>query len=120
MGDHSILSLVSARRSLASGEVCELRRRARLTQSELARAIGGSPAAVSRWESQARRPRGANAERLARIVELLERATQERKTDPVGSATPTGDSHARASFKSPSPASGARGPRESGSGGNFA
>jgi DNA-binding transcriptional regulator YiaG len=73
-GELNLVSLVEIRAALATGRVRELRQRARLSQSEFARAIGVSPAAVSRWESQARQPSEESAERLVRIMRVLERA----------------------------------------------
>ena len=47
-----------------------LRRRARLTQEDVAEAVGVDRATLSRWESGARTPRG---DRLARYVAVLDR-----------------------------------------------
>jgi transcriptional regulator with XRE-family HTH domain len=54
-----------------------IRERARLSQADVARAIGVTPSAVSRWESGVRlTPRSDAA--LARYVELLDRLAAER------------------------------------------
>jgi transcriptional regulator with XRE-family HTH domain len=64
-----------ARLAAARGnQLREARERAGLTQSDVARAIGVSPAAVSRWEAGKRRPSAATAARLGRLLERLERA----------------------------------------------
>ena len=74
LAEPDVVSIIGIRSALASGRVAELRKRVRLSQGEFARAIGVSPAAVSRWESGARLPRGESLEQLVRVVRLLEQA----------------------------------------------
>jgi DNA-binding transcriptional regulator YiaG len=81
--EQDITSLVETRAALANGHVRELRKRARLTQRELARALNVSPPTVSRWESQLRQPRGEAAQRLADIVRLLERLSDPESAKPA-------------------------------------
>jgi transcriptional regulator with XRE-family HTH domain len=63
------------REQLASGRAREVRERARISQSEVARLLGVKPNAVSRWETGERRPRGTTGVRYAK---LLERLSEER------------------------------------------
>jgi transcriptional regulator with XRE-family HTH domain len=80
----AVLSLVELRAAIASGRVREIRQKARLSQAELAKALGVTPAAVSRWESRQRQPKGEAAERLAHLLPLLASAVNE----PPKSASP--------------------------------
>lgn len=52
-----------------------LRRRAGLSQGQIAKALGVSRAAMCRWESGVRTPRGAN---LQAYVDVLDRLAAER------------------------------------------
>jgi transcriptional regulator with XRE-family HTH domain len=56
------------RRLARTGNARTLRESAGLSISEVARELGVSPAAVSRWERGQRVPRGASAERWARLL----------------------------------------------------
>lgn len=67
-----VLELARVRDAAVSGRAAELRIGARLTQGEIARAIGVSAAAVSRWESGERLPRGDAASRYAALLGALE------------------------------------------------
>ncbi len=67
----SITLLVEARRAAETGDARVIREGARLTQGDVARASLVSPAAISRWESGARRPTGAAAIRWARVLRLI-------------------------------------------------
>jgi DNA-binding transcriptional regulator YiaG len=72
---HSDLILrYEGRQAVASGRVRSLRVSAKLSQGDVAHAVGVSPACVSRWESRNRLPRAQAAERLARLLRDLERA----------------------------------------------
>ena len=51
-----ILDLVEMRRLVATGEARSRRRRAGLSLAEVAATIGVTPAAISRWENDHRRP----------------------------------------------------------------
>jgi transcriptional regulator with XRE-family HTH domain len=53
---------------LISGRARELREAARLSRSELARALGTTPAWVSRWEAGLRSPRGETALKYAKLL----------------------------------------------------
>lgn len=69
-----VLELSRVRDAVLSGRAIELRETARLTQGEIARAIGVSPAAVSRWEAGERSPRGEPARRYGALLDALEMA----------------------------------------------
>lgn len=62
------LIVVAGRQILADGLAGDVRRNARLTQIDVARHCGTTAAAVSRWESGTRTPRGRAG---TRYVELL-------------------------------------------------
>lgn len=70
--DHAraALALSRARRWCETGLALAIRREARLTQQEVARAVGTTSVSVCRWESGARRPTGLEG---ARYGELLMR-----------------------------------------------
>jgi DNA-binding transcriptional regulator YiaG len=55
-----------------------MRSRGDLSQSEVARAIGVSPATIWRWESGDRRPQGEAAVRWVRFLHSLERSVETR------------------------------------------
>jgi DNA-binding transcriptional regulator YiaG len=67
-----LTSISEARGLLESGRAVEIRKAARLSQGEVAAFCGVDPAAVSRWESGQRSPRGAAAIRFARLMRALE------------------------------------------------
>jgi DNA-binding transcriptional regulator YiaG len=64
--------LVRIRRLTRTGEAREIRERARLSQQEIATALGVSVSAIHRWETNDRRPRGAAALRYAELLESLD------------------------------------------------
>lgn len=66
-----LVLLSEVRQLAAAGAITEIREKAGLSQSEIARAIGVSQAALSRWESGARRPRGKPAVALALLLRKL-------------------------------------------------
>lgn len=59
----------------ASGEARRIREAARLSRSELARAVGTSCASISRWESGDRRPHGELATAYHRALQQLRQIT---------------------------------------------
>jgi DNA-binding transcriptional regulator YiaG len=63
--------LLEARDASRSGRGADIRERAGLTRSELARVVGVTPSAISRWESGRRRPTGTTALRYGRVLRLL-------------------------------------------------
>lgn len=66
------LDLVEMRRLVASGEARARRQRAGLSLAEVAGTIGVTPAAVSRWENDRRRPtRHASALAYADLLKQL-------------------------------------------------
>ena len=62
-----IVAISGARRAVGDGRLRAARERAKLSQTDIARAIGVGEATVSRWESGARRPRREEAKRLAAL-----------------------------------------------------
>jgi DNA-binding transcriptional regulator YiaG len=65
--------LVRVRRLTRSGEAREIRERARLSQQEIATALGVSAAAIHFWETNERRPRGEAALRYGELLQSLDR-----------------------------------------------
>lgn len=74
MTPEEVLKVAQRRRNLSPDLRRLLRERADLRQADIARALGVSAAAVSRWESGARRPRGEAGEAY---LELLDRLARE-------------------------------------------
>ena len=70
-----LVAISEARTAVLEGRVRQARERARLSQAEFGEAIGVQPAAVSRWESGQRLPRGDVAERLTHLLREIEAAT---------------------------------------------
>lgn len=62
---------VWVRRLVATGEARQLRKAAGLSASAVARELGVSPAAVSRWERGERNPRDLSAEKWAALLKSL-------------------------------------------------
>jgi transcriptional regulator with XRE-family HTH domain len=65
--------LADAREFSASGRGQELRIAAHLSMNDVARAIGTTPAAVSRWERAEHKPTGATGIRWGQFCRSLER-----------------------------------------------
>jgi transcriptional regulator with XRE-family HTH domain len=61
MTETELLLLIEGRAAVESGRGVRLREAAGLSQAELARLAGVSPAALCRWEAHERIPRGENA-----------------------------------------------------------
>lgn len=72
MTARNALAIARVRRMLADGSAREHRERARLTQGEVADALGVSPATVSRWEAGQRVPLTRYALAYARLLSLLD------------------------------------------------
>lgn len=66
----SVVGLSRVRELVTSGKARQIRIEARLSIAEVAASLGVTPAAVSRWESRHRSPRGVAA---LRYLDLLER-----------------------------------------------
>jgi DNA-binding transcriptional regulator YiaG len=60
-----------AREAVATGRASEIRQSARLSQSEIAMALGVTTSAVCKWERGTRSPRGDVAERYGRLLRRL-------------------------------------------------
>jgi DNA-binding transcriptional regulator YiaG len=67
------LALASLRADVASGRARLIRERARVSQSEVGRAIGTTGSAIAHWEAGRRVPRGEAAIRYAQLLAELER-----------------------------------------------
>jgi transcriptional regulator with XRE-family HTH domain len=67
--------LVEGRAAAESGRGARLREAARLSQSDLARIVGTTPATISRWEAGLRKPRGslavAYAQALRKVAQVI-------------------------------------------------
>ena len=66
------LDLARLRDMTTSGKARRIRLAARLSLHEMARAIGSSHAAVQRWETNERRPRGELALRYLALLDALQ------------------------------------------------
>ena len=67
-----IVAVSDARHAASDGRLRAARLRAKLSQADIARAVGVTEATVSRWESGVRRPRREEAKRLAALLQVLE------------------------------------------------
>jgi transcriptional regulator with XRE-family HTH domain len=72
--------IAEARELLGSGRAARIREAARLSQSEVAAALGVQPSSVSRWESGERRPSAGVAKRFAKLMRALEEGVAEAVT----------------------------------------
>lgn len=82
----SIASLVEAREAVETGRGRELRELARLSQVEVAGAVGVAPPTVNRWENRRCLPRGRNAARYAEVLRDIETVLRHRGGDNSGSS----------------------------------
>jgi DNA-binding transcriptional regulator YiaG len=71
MEPNDVLLLARARQACESDLALTIRRRARLSQAEIGATVGVSTAAVSRWETGRRVPRGKAAQRYAHLLAAL-------------------------------------------------
>jgi DNA-binding transcriptional regulator YiaG len=69
-----LLLIANVRNAVNEGRVREIRRRAGLTQDEIASALGVTESCVSHWEAGRRQPRGKVAIRYGRLLAALEEA----------------------------------------------
>lgn len=65
--------LIEGRTAASSGRGERLRKAAGLNQSDLARLVGVTPAAVNRWESGIRTPNGDSAIAYAKALRRISR-----------------------------------------------
>ena len=65
--------MIEGREAAKGGRGARIRRRAGVTQVQLAELVGVSPLTVSRWERGERTPREANARTYQRVLEELGR-----------------------------------------------
>jgi DNA-binding transcriptional regulator YiaG len=66
-----LLLLSKARRLASTGEAVDIREKAGLHQTDIARTVGVRASTVNRWESGKRKPHGRGAIRWARLLETL-------------------------------------------------
>ena len=71
-----VLAIAQVRADMASGRARIIRERARLSQSEMARAVGVHWTTVAHWESGRRVPRGPTAAQYAEMLRQLDKMTQ--------------------------------------------
>jgi DNA-binding XRE family transcriptional regulator len=69
-----LLERMRLRAMARSGRGSSIRRKAGLTQADIASELGIHPITVTRWETGAREPRGELAERYGALLRRLERA----------------------------------------------
>jgi transcriptional regulator with XRE-family HTH domain len=67
----ALLEAGRGRRATTSGRAAQIRVLAGVTQAEVARELGVTPACVSRWENNSRRPHGELAARYGRLLAAL-------------------------------------------------
>lgn len=72
MGSDNVKDLAWMRRAAADGTARKIRKRAGVTQREIARACGVVPSAVNQWERGKRTPEGHAALRYARVLRDLD------------------------------------------------
>jgi DNA-binding transcriptional regulator YiaG len=70
------IALAEARMRVLNGDLAAIRRRAKLSQDAIGRAVGVTRVTVCRWESGERVPSGDPAVRLARLLRELEALTK--------------------------------------------
>lgn len=73
----SAVTLARLRADVASGRAREVRERARLSQAEVAEAVGVTQPTVAAWEAARRMPHGERAARYADLLARLENAEEE-------------------------------------------
>lgn len=82
MASLKTLDLISLGRTAASsGRARDAREAAGLSQADVAAHCGVTPGAVALWERGERKPQGATALRLGRLIEHLERRHGEVSAD---------------------------------------
>lgn len=70
------IALAEARFRVGNGDLTAIRRRVKLSQEAIGRAVGVSRVTVCRWESGQRVPSGDAAVRLAKLLRDLEEVTE--------------------------------------------
>lgn len=74
----SVVGLARLYGDLQTGRSKRLRQAARLTQADVARAVGASRCAVASWEDGRRRPKGDQASQYGAFLESLAKALQQQ------------------------------------------
>jgi DNA-binding transcriptional regulator YiaG len=73
------IALAEARVRAGNGDLEAIRRRVKLSQDAIGRAVGVSRVAVCRWENGERAPSGEPAVRLAKLLRELETVVAPRR-----------------------------------------
>ena len=72
-----LATISRVRRLVSDGRLRELRRRAKISQTTLSRAMGVTRAQISEWEYAGKSPLPDTALRIARALEMLEELANE-------------------------------------------
>lgn len=80
MTGQQVLRLFAARRYAETGTGRQIRTAAELTLAEVAAAVGTTESTLSRWETNARAPRGDAARAWAALLSELQAAAKKAKT----------------------------------------
>lgn len=75
----SAVTLARLRADVASGRAREVRERSRLSQAEVAEAVGVTQPTVAGWEAGRKMPHGERAARYADLLARLEQAEQQEE-----------------------------------------
>ncbi len=68
-----VVEVAAARAALRTGRVAAVRVKAGLSQAEMAKGMGVARTTLQAWEAGRRSPRGPAAQRLASLIDILER-----------------------------------------------
>jgi transcriptional regulator with XRE-family HTH domain len=79
------LTVARVRSWLRSGRARAIRRRAGMSQADVARAIGTDAPQISRWESGMTTPHRDSALKLARLYDELEKIIRDENADATAS-----------------------------------
>lgn len=76
MTPEDTIALAEARIRVGNGDLAVIRRRAKLSQDAIGRAVGVTRVTVCKWEAGTRQPSGDAAVRLAKLLRALEAVTK--------------------------------------------
>ena len=83
MNANDTIALAEARIRTLNGDLAAIRRRARISQEAIGRAVGVTRTTVGRWESGERAPSGQPAVRLANLLRELEAVASAKRRKGV-------------------------------------
>jgi DNA-binding XRE family transcriptional regulator len=86
-----LLLIANVRAAISKGKTGEIRRRAGLTQDEVASVVGVTASCVSHWEAGRRLPRGKVARRYGRLLAALEEGIPEKREAGQPASEPLAD-----------------------------